>query len=175
MCADAPFAIIPTMPTSPLEASVRALVEDFVRDITELVRTAAFEALEEALSGTEQVAFVRGNAKGTRLPIRELTPAPPRRLPAESTSIAESGAPVDVSTLAESIVTELTAEPGLRAEELKRRLAVEPAAVKQALAALLGAGRIQASGRARGTRYSVVSEPQPAAELEPESVAGTAS
>ncbi len=172
------------MPAAPLHEQVRALVDQFVHDITELVRAAAFEALEEALGGTPTPALIRASRSAPRRESARsmveviMTPAPAGRVTALTVARAanqdavadqpasssmprtlpefdELDGPVDLERLADTIASLLVERPGLRGEEIARLLSDDPADVKRALAALRAEGRVLASGKARGMRYSV--------------------
>lgn len=56
---------------------IRTLTDSFVRDLTELVRASAFEALKEALGGTGLAPPEKVRPKAANLPVLELTPAAP--------------------------------------------------------------------------------------------------
>ncbi len=65
------------------------------------------------------------------------------------------GSAATSDALAGRVLDLIAKNPGLRAEEITKQLRARPDAVKAALAGLRAAGRVKASGKARGTRYRV--------------------
>ena len=125
------------------DALIRARVDVFVNDISELVHQAALAAIEEVLAGTTPGASVPKRA--TRKPAAVGKKAKGRR----------RGRPRQTEAADSAAVLRLVgaAKDGARVEVMAKELGVTSAAVKPAVAELLAAKKVRRIGKARGTKY----------------------
>ena len=124
------------MPQSTTDAQIRARVDQFVTELSGLIREAALESVSEAIarSGLGPAPHRTTKKKASR------KKAGRRR--------ASSGA-----DLADPVLAHIKANPGSRAEEIARTLGANGEDVKRALQGLKAAGAVKARGKARGTNY----------------------
>ena len=121
---------------------IRASVDAFVNDITELVHQAALTAVEEVLTGTAPKASTA--KRPTRKPATAGKKSTGRRGRPRKTPAADSAAVLKLVA---------AAKDGARVEIMAKELGVSSAAVKPAVAELLAAKKVRRVGKARGTKY----------------------
>lgn len=120
------------MSPSTADSQIRARIDQFVSELSGVIRETAFEAVREALGdGAAPRPVRRGKNAGRRA--------------------ASSGADVSGAVLAH-----VRSNPGSRAEQITAALGANGDAVKKALARLKNDGAIKARGVKRGTNYVAV-------------------
>ena len=139
-----------TMKTN-LDSQLTSRIESFARELQDLVRQHALEAVHSVLSGNRKAIAPRAQAA---------TPAtrPSKKVGRRATKKtgARRGRPAaDLSAITEPIVSLLRATPGQRAEDLARGLRMTPKELKRPIDRLLADGAVRKEGKARATRYYV--------------------
>jgi hypothetical protein len=150
---------------TPTDSALRSRVEAFVADISGLVRTAALQAVQDALSGA--VPAKRGPGR----PKNASAAKPPR--PAKSGKRAKRD-PEAVMAVAAKVHATIKAKPGQSVEEIPKGLRVTTKVLKLPIIKLLEAKVVSTKGQKRGTRYFASgSAPKsgPATKPAPESAA----
>jgi len=138
------------MPTPNLDTAIRHEIDQFVSNLTTLVRQAALEAVKEALGATSPSVATparRGPGrprKNAAAPTASTASKPGRR--AKRTS-------ADVEAVANQVLAYVQANPGSRLEEIGRGMGVETAGLKRPIQGLLSAGALRTEGQKRGTKY----------------------
>ncbi|MEW6071823.1 MAG: hypothetical protein AB1726_04405 [Planctomycetota bacterium] len=144
------------MPNVHIDREIRARIEDFVAELTELVRAAALEAVHGALGGAtgarpvrRSPARPRKNAakKAGARPARRATPAaatPGKRIRRTTE---------DLQAIGQQVVTAVRAEPGIRMEKLSAGLGIATKDLKRPIELLIGTGALRTTGQKRGTQY----------------------
>ena len=118
------------MPSQSTDAAIRARVEAFVDELTDLIREAALDAVQEAL--------VRD---GAAAPARKL--AGPRRKKAGR----RRRAAVDTA----KVLAAIQAHAGQRTEVIAKSMGTDSKALKPAIDELVAGGQVTRKGKARGT------------------------
>lgn len=124
-----------------IDEQIRARVDEFVAELSDLIRVAAFQAVEEALGGSVSGAGARR------------APGPVRRKKKAARRAAGRGAAGGAATGSEDVLAHIRGNPGLRLEEMSTSMGVASASLRPAVQQLLAEGRVRTEGRARGTRY----------------------
>lgn len=148
------------MPTK----SIATAIETFVREIEDLVRAAALEAVAGAL-GAPRSAPRRPAPPASRVvakaPARAATPRPKR--PSRARKAAPKVAPKAAAAAApaagggdDAALAHVKAHPGQRLEEIAKALGVPSPSIKDRFAALVDAKKLRRVGKTRGTKYFVV-------------------
>lgn len=130
-----------------MNANIRERVDSFVADLTQMIREAALEAVQQAL-GAGAPAARRAGAPGRKQAAKR-GPAGGGRKPSGSAPKGNS------AQVAEKLLAEIRRQPGQRLEEIARSLKTTTANLRPALDLLLGEGRVRTEGKARGTNYHV--------------------
>lgn len=120
------------MPSRNTQAEIRARVDAFVDDLTDLIHQAALESVSEVLAGQGFSAPARPAAQG------------PRRKKKVS---RRAGRAVDTATVLDAI----RSMPGSRTELIAKSLGTNSMALKPAIDALVADGMVTRRGKARGT------------------------
>jgi hypothetical protein len=123
------------MSAQSVEDQIRTRIEEFVDELTRLVRESALSAFEQAL--------------GTARPAAN---AAKRKPPARAASAPPAGGGRGRASAA-SIVERVSAEPGLRVDELAKGLGTTSATLQPLVRQLLQTGDLRTEGQRRGTRY----------------------
>jgi hypothetical protein len=142
------------MPTS---STLRARVDEFVADLSELIRESALDVVRGALNdgaapaGRPRKKATRrktarrkasGRKKATKIGRRKTAGKRLRR------------SPEDLEATANSILSYIKANPGSNSEELGRVLGMTATEMRPPIQAMIAAGTLKATGKARGTRYA---------------------
>jgi hypothetical protein len=128
-----------------LQQRIEEQVGTFVRNVSELIRRAAIEALEQAIV-VPGVAFVGGLPKGVRAerprqkPRAAKRPAPPRE-------------PAELAALTERLYGAIAAQPGETIEVLAPTVGCPGKQLRVSIEHLLKAERVRKAGVRRSTRY----------------------
>ena len=126
-----------------IDQALRARIDQFVAEMSELVREAALEAVREALGG--QAPPVR------RGPGRPRAAAAPRAASRPGKRIRRTSA--DLARLSDDIVAWVGANPGGRLGDIAKALGAETKDVRRPSFALLEEGKLRTEGQRGGTRY----------------------
>ncbi len=139
----------PPPPWNQMNATIRDRVDSFVADLTQMIREAALEAVQQAL-GAGGASAARRSAGPGRKPSAagKGSSAGGRKSP----GAAPKG---NAAQVAEKLLAEIRRQPGQRLEEIARALKTTTANLRPALDLLLGQGRVRTEGKARGTNYHV--------------------
>ena len=129
-----------------LQQSIEQQVGAFVRNISELVRRAAIDALERAIVvpavGVAQVEFDRQKRRrtnnGNQRPARK--PAPPRE-------------PAELAALTERLYAAIASQPGETMEVLALAVGCPAKQLRVSIEHLLTRERVKKAGERRSTRY----------------------
>jgi len=142
------------MPT-PLDPQIRALVERFTADLEEIFRDAALEHATEALShalGISRAPSVRTE------PVRAQPAATRARSKSRKPGAPPSGrirrSEKEIEAVCARILAHVRANPGQRAEEIKRALGLKSAAWMLPIQKLVESGRLKGEGDKRGRTYT---------------------
>jgi hypothetical protein len=130
-----------------MKADIRTRVDSFVNDLSELIRRAALEAVQQALGAELAPAGRRTGAAPKQQAGRKKasSKAAGRKVKGASTE--------DVVQTAGELLAVIRSEPGKRLEEIARNLNTSTDALRPAISMLLEEGRVRTEGKARGTRY----------------------
>jgi hypothetical protein len=135
------------MRSKPAQADIRALVDSFVDELTQHIRTAAVEAVQSALLG--------GGAPAA-------SSAAPRRgagKKAKKAGKAKKGgrrvrrSAAEITAAKAEIRRFVQANPGSAMGELSKALGSDPAVIRMQLNELLAEGALRKEGERRGTKY----------------------
>jgi len=136
------------MPTTPSDRELRERVDAFVDDLSELIRRAALEAVQEAL-GSEDVAVSRGPGR---------PPKATREVAGPTSSFAGKRlrrTAADLEALATDVLEFVRELPGEGVEAISRGIGVASKELKRPIQQLLAEGRLRTEGQRRGTTYHV--------------------
>jgi hypothetical protein len=138
---------------NPSATTLRPRIDQFVTDLTALIRSSALEAVEAALGGTA--------------PLKRGLGRPPKAAPATRSGKRAKRAPAAVMAMAARIHAALKARSGQSASELATELRIPLAALKLPMAKLLKSRVVTTQGQRRGTRYHAAGGRSPAAARAP--------
>jgi len=149
--------------TNQQDPQVRALVDQFVSELTVVIRKAALEAVRDVLgestparrgpgrprkaagpmaTGATGATGTKGKTGTTRKAGRPRKRGTRGRRP-----------PEDVAALADTVLAHVRSNPGQRLEEMGRALSMDTKELKRPIAHLMAAGSLRTEGQKRGTRY----------------------
>lgn len=126
------------------------IIDRATAEVADAVRANVIDEIARARKGSP--AAPRTTRRGPTRAARKPAPKPSRPA-ARKPQKARRGVVIDAGHAAQ-VLALLEKSPGLRAEEITKRLGGQAEAIKAVLAALRAAGRVKATGKARGTRYS---------------------
>lgn len=129
------------MPQTGIEKEVRDRVESFVAELSDLIRRAALESVQEALGGGGSARA--GAAGGSRK-------APPRRVRAGRGGRRSEE---DLAEAAAALQAYIKSNPGQRLEEIGVAMGESTKDLKRPVQMLISSGALQTEGQRRGTRY----------------------
>jgi len=130
------------MAKSNIASEIKTLVDTFVGNLTEMIRTSALQSVQEALAG-EQVA---------RAPRSRKAPTTPKKA-AKGKRVRRSAAQVE--QLGNTIQAHIRKNPGQRLGEIASALGVETKDARRPAFALIEEGKLTTTGQRGGTRYFV--------------------
>ena len=119
---------------------IKALVDNFVADLSELAKRIAIEHLKAAFAAGTQVATS--------------PPGPPR--PARAPRSRARRDQREIAALRGKLLATIAEQPGRRAEDLGSALGTKTAQIAQPLRRLVVERLVRTEGARRGTRYFVV-------------------
>jgi pyruvate/2-oxoglutarate dehydrogenase complex dihydrolipoamide acyltransferase (E2) component len=131
-----------------VQRQLQARVDDFVADLTEMIRAAALEAVHEALGAGKAAPTKKRATKKRATKKRATKKAPARR------GRPRGAASMPDPKLMAAIVKQLKQRPIQGVEELSKAIGVPSAKLKPSVGQLLDDGAIKRKGKARGTKYS---------------------
>jgi len=126
------------------DPQLRALVDQFVADLTARVHEEALATVRAALGEAPAP-----RARAARKP-RKAGPGRPRKAAARKGGRRSAQ---DVAAVGETVLAHIKANAGQRLEEIGRALGVATKELKRPIANLLEAGALRTEGQKRGTRY----------------------
>ncbi len=124
-----------------MESKIKALVDNFVTDLTELIREAALESVRQALAGAP-IAKPRGRKKTAK-----------KAAPKTGKRVRRTAA--DVEKLGNAILAHVKLNPAQRLGDIAKGLGVETKDARRPAFALLDEGKLKTTGQKGGTRYFV--------------------
>lgn len=143
------------MPRTNIDSELRARVESFVADLSEIIRRSALESVREAL-GAEGAAPVRA----ARRVARTAKAAGAPRKSARGGRVRRSSA--DLERLSADFLSYVKAHSGERLEQIGIGMGVPTKELKRPVQLLLEAGQVRTEGQRRGTRYFAGAGSRPA-------------
>jgi len=142
------------MPKGDIHAQIDARVQEFVNDLTELIRESAFEAVREAIEGASSGAATprRRAASAGRGGVRKATKKKAgRRRKKGGRRVRRSEE--EIAALGSTFLDYVRANPGQRLEEIGAGLSMDTADLKRPVTNLIEAGKLRTEGQKRGTKY----------------------
>lgn len=140
-----------------LQHNIDQQVGLFVRNVSELVRKAAIEALQQAIivPGVDATAGSALEPKKGRRPAKSKAKRLARK-PAPPQDTAE------LSALRDRLYEAVASHPGERMEPIAQVLGRTPSALRTSIRALVKDGRVSKVGKGRATRYFPMGADAPA-------------
>ena len=143
-----------------LHGDLQARVDEFVADLSELIRAAALEAVREALGEPAAGAGGERRTRSTKKRSSKKRSAKKRSTKARAAKGRRRGkrskrSAASLEKTMQQVVRALEQEPDQGVEQLSKSLGVPSADVKQPVAMLLENGVVKRKGKARGTRYAL--------------------
>lgn len=136
---------------STIENDVRARVDEFVDELTLLIRRAALEAVHEALAGGSLPAAPRrGRPAG-----RKAKTGGRKKTARKSGGKRIRRTAEDLADLASGLVDYIRAHPGERLENISAALGATSKELRRPVQMLLAEGKLRTEGQRRGTTYFV--------------------
>lgn len=136
------------MKSSPLDREIRARIEAFVADLSTLIRGSVVDALSGAL-GIEA-----SSSAAPRAAAASAAPAPaPAPKAKKANGKRERRSADQVNASAERFLEFVTANPGLRLEQIAAGIGMPTKGLKLPVIKLAEAGAIYTEGQRRGTKY----------------------
>jgi len=136
------------MPTTAINAALRARIESFTADLANIVRATALEAVSTALGAPTAPA-----KRGPGRPVKSGTPSPivaPKRKGKRA-----KRTPEDVAKMGATVVAYVAKHPGVSVEQIKKALGVETKDLQLPIVRMVAAKKLKTTGQRRGTRYFV--------------------
>lgn len=136
------------MSKTAIDAQIRARIEEFTADLTELIHESALASIQEALGGSAAPRPVAAPRK-----------APAKR--AKATRAAKSSgkrvrrSSADLAKIQSAFVAHVRANPGQRIEEITGALGLSSKDLRRPVSLLIEDGKVRTEGQRRGTRYFV--------------------
>jgi hypothetical protein len=139
------------MANNNLDREIHDRINNFLGELSSLVRRAALEAVHEAL-GTGAAPAKRGPGR----PRGSVRRGPGR--PRKAGPVARAGKRVrrsaeDLEAIAVRVLAHVKANAGHRLEEIGRALKTDTAILKRPISNLLAARQLRTEGQKRGTKY----------------------
>lgn len=135
------------MPQLSIDDQIRTRIDDFVEELSALVREAAVEAVELALrQGGSSGAPRRPRSEGARQTKRKAS-----RKKATRKRIRRSAD--DIAKLSERVLAYVKVNPGTRMEAIAKALRKDTKDLRRSVQDLLAAKKLRTKGQKRGTEY----------------------
>ncbi len=133
---------------SAIDSRLNDRIQAFVTDISEIVREAAVDAVQEALTGeTGPRAATRGRRPGRKK--RKAV----KRVSRKSKGKRVRRSAAELEALSTKFLAHVKANPGQRLEEIGAALGIPTSELKRPVALLLEAKKVRTTGQRRGTKY----------------------
>ena len=133
-----------------INQQIEARVREFTEDLTGLIREAAMEAVEEALSGASTTGARRSSTRRTtKKAASRRKAAPARRKGGRRVRRSED----QIKALGEKVMGYISDNPGQRLEEIGQAMKIATAELKRPIANLLDEKALRTTGQKRGTKY----------------------
>ena len=126
-----------------IDSEIRARLDSFTNELTDLIRKAALEAVHEALNGGAVPARPTATRKAPKKAGRK--PVSVRRGGRRSTA--------DLEATADAILAHVEANAGARMEEIASAVGSVTKDLRRPVQMLLEAGKLRTEGQKRGTQY----------------------
>jgi hypothetical protein len=126
------------MSKNDLGSGLRARVDAFVADLSQLIREEALDAVRQALGASA---------------------APAPRRTRKAAPVARKGrgrsrrSSADLESLASALQSHVKSNPGQRLEQIGAAMGIDTKELKRPVQLLLGAGSLRTEGQRRGTKY----------------------
>jgi|GEM_PF-773790 len=129
---------------SNVDAQIQDRIQAFTAELSDLVKAAAMDAVQEALGGQASSAARR--------------PTPKKAASRKATKRAGSGKRIrrsaeDLEALSGQLVAYVKANPGARLEEISAGMGIASKDLKRPVTLLLEAKKLRKTGQKRGTQY----------------------
>lgn len=133
------------------QADIRSLVDSFVEELTQHIRTAAVEAVQTALldGGPPARATPQGHA-GKKAAKKATAAAKPK-----GRGRRARRTPAEINAAKTEILSLVRSNPGTAMGDLSRALGEDPTVIRAQITELLEAGQLRKEGERRGTKYYV--------------------
>ena len=135
------------MASSEIDKEIRARIDAFLGEISELVREAALEAVQDALSTQPGAA-----PAARRAPAQRRTAAKARRT-AKRSGKRIRRSPADLEKLGTRILSHIKSHPGCRMEEISAALGESTYELRRPLEMLKASKAFKTTGQKRATQY----------------------
>ena len=137
-----------------IEQALRAHVDAFVADMSELIRAEALATVYEALGNGAAPARTATRPARKKAASKAAASKPTAR----KKSARKSGGRIrrsseELEALGEAFLAHVKANPGLRLEEIAPALGEPTSALTRPVSLLIAAKRLRTEGQKRGTRY----------------------
>jgi len=127
------------MPPSTIDTKIQARIESFAHELSELVKQAAVESVQEALNGS-------GPTRRGRKPRA-------KAVAKRGSSRSSRRSSEQVADLGKTILAHVKSNQGHRLEEISAALKTPSKELKRPVALLLEAKKLKKRGQKRGTKY----------------------
>lgn len=134
------------MPKSDLDATIRASVDAFVDELTEIIRQAALESVREALAAEGAPA-----RRGPGRPRKASSMAAAR--PARKSGKRIRRSIEDLEKMAKSILAFVKANPGCGIVDISKAMRTPNKDLKRPIQMLIAEKKLRTEGQKRGTTY----------------------
>ena len=131
------------MPPNTIDAQIRARIESFTHELAELVKQAAVESVQEALSSSTPARRTRKAGGRPR----------PTKTAKRVSSRSRRRSPEQIKATGKKILAHVKSNQGHRLEEISAALKTASKDLKRPVANLLGAKTLKTRGQKRGTKY----------------------
>lgn len=136
------------MPVSDAEREIRALTDQFVSDLTALIRKAALESVQAALGG---VGAPRAARTVSAAPVPSPRTAPKPKAPRGGRRHKRS--PEEIMIQMGKIMAYIDNHPGQSISEITAGMGFDGTEIKLPLSRLVEEGQVRTEGQKRGMRY----------------------
>lgn len=140
-----------SMPASNAEREIRVLTDQFVSDLTALIRKAALESVQEALGGAGMPRAPRAAAPSPAAP----RPAPKPKRGGGARRHKRSAE--EIFAQMGKIMAYIDTHPGQSISEITQGIGFDGTEIKLPLSRLVEDGQVKTEGQKRGMRYHPIS------------------
>ena len=148
------------MPLSTIDSQIQARIDEFVQELSGLIREAALEAVQEALGGTATPAK-RGpgrrkgvtRKKAAKRGGRKKAAKRATRKTSKKAGARKKRSSAAVQKIAERALAHVKKKPGVGAIEIAKALRMTSKDVQRPLQILMAEKKVRTTGQRRGTKY----------------------